>query len=317
MARRMTVSEYNNHVRRLQREQKRAIDNHNRQVRSHNQKVQRAEKKSVDDYNRKVNAHNQKVQREQKKAVDNYNREIRAYNQRVKSNRQRLKNEINKMNRSTTSTTKYTVYQSSVINLNSHYESLDQRAEHGGLNEKYNHFVDLSEKEAANSVEVLNALVDTDENQLVVDLEKSAITDHLLKISLDLDNRWKGAIFSLSPRNPDAARHFCTSAREVITQILEIQAPDSQVISLLPDCTLTDRGKPTRRSKIKYLLTKKELFDSDFVNFVEEDMSNIVELFRVFNDGTHGSSGTFSLSQLSSIKNRVEDGIIFLSEIAS
>lgn len=312
----MTVSEYNNYIRRLQREQKRAIDNHNRQVRNHNQKVQRAEKKAVDDYNRKVNTHNQKVQREQKKAVDNYNREIRAYNQRVKSNRQRLKNELSKMNRSTT-TTKYTVYQSSVINLNSHYESLDQRAEDGGLNEKYNHLVDLSEKEAANSVEVLNSLVDSDESQLTNDLEKSAITDQLRNISMDLDNRWRGAIFSLNPRNPDAARHFCTSAREVITQILEIQAPDSHVVSLLPDCALTERGKPTRRSKIKYLLTKKDLFDNDFENFVEEDMSNIVELFRVFNDGTHGTSGTFSLVQLTSIKKRVEDGIIFLSEIAS
>ncbi len=291
MARRMTVSQYNNYVRKVQREQKKAIDDYNRQARNHNQKV--------------------------KRSIDNYNREVRAYNQRVKSNRQRLKNELNKMNRSSTTTTKYTVYQSSVVSLNSHYESLDQRSEYGGLNERYNHFVDLSEKEAANSLEVLNALVDSDENQLVVDLGKSAITDHLKRISLDLDNRWRGAIFSLNPGNPDAARHFCTSSREVITQILEIQAPDAQVVSLLSDCTFTERGTPTRRSKIKYLLTKKNLNDSDFENFVEEDMSNIVELFRVFNDGTHGKSGTFSLAQLSSIKKRVEDGIIFLSELAS
>jgi hypothetical protein len=315
MARSMTVSEYNNYVRKLQREQKKAVDDYNCQVRNHNHKVQREQKKAVDDYNRQARNHNQKVQREEKKVIDNYNREVRVHNQRVKANRQRLKNELSKMSRSTT--IRYNVYESSVVTLNSNYESLDQRAEYGGLNERYNHFIDLSEKETANSVEVLNSLVDSDENQLVVDLENSAITNQLKNISLDLDNRWKGAIYSLSPRNPDAARHFCTSAREVITQILEIQAPDSQVISLLPDSVLTERGKPTRRSKIKYLLTKKDLFDNDFENFVEEDMSNIVELFRVFNDGTHGTSGTFSLSQLSSIKKRVEDGIIFLSEIAS
>ncbi len=287
----MTIAQYNNYVRKLQREQKKAVDDYNRQVRNHNQKV--------------------------KRSVDNYNREVKAYNQRVKSNRQRLKNELNKMSRQSLRTSNYTVYQRSVVSLNTHYESLDHRSEFGGLNERYNHFVDLSEKETANSVEVLNALVDSDQNQIAVELQNSIITNQLNRISLDLDNRWRGAIFSLSPNNPDAARHFCTSAREVITQILEIKAPDPHVISLLPDCALTDNGKPTRRSKIKYLLTKKNLLDNDFENFVEEDMSNIIELFRMFNDGTHGSSGTFSLVQLSSIKKRVEDGIIFLSELAS
>ena len=291
MVKRMTVSQYNNYVRKIQREQKKAVDDYNRQVRNHNQKV--------------------------KKSIDNYNREVSAYNQRVKSNRQRLKNELNKMNRSSTTTVRYTVYQSSVVSLNTYYKSLDERSEYGGLNERFNHFVDLSEKEAVNSVEVLNALVDSDQNQLVVGLCSSAITNQLNRISLDLDNRWRGAIFSLSPNNPDAARHFCTSAREVITQILEIKAPDSHVVSLLPNCDLTESGKPTRRSKIKYLLNKKNLSDNDFENFVDEDMSNIIELFRVFNDGTHGSSGTFSMVQLSTIKKRVEDGIIFLSELAS
>lgn len=39
-------------------------------------------------------------------------------------------------------------------------------------------------------------------------------------------DRWKGALFSLSPTNPDAAQHFCTSAREVLTSMLDIAAPD-------------------------------------------------------------------------------------------
>lgn len=315
MARRMTVAQYNNYVRKLQREQKKAVEDYNRQVRNYNQKVEREQKKVVDDYNRKAKAHNQKVQREEKRAIDNYNREVRSYNQRVKSNRQRLINEINKLNRTTN--TKYNVYQSSVIDLNACYETLNRKSEYGTLNEKYNYLVDLSEKETANSAEVLNNLVDSDERQLELNIQNSTITDQLSKISSDLDARWRGALYSLSPRNPDAARHFCTSAREVITEILEIQAPDIRVISLLPNCELTERGKPTRRAKIKYLLTQKDLMDDDFENFVNEDMSNIIKLFRVFNDGTHGSSGKFSLTQLGSIKKRVEDGIIFLSEIAS
>ncbi|WP_036385311.1 hypothetical protein [Muricauda sp. MAR_2010_75] len=290
MPKRMTVSQYNNYVRKLQREQKKAIDNYNRQVK---------------DYNKKV-----------KKSVDDYNREVNAYNQRVKSNRRRLQTELNKLSRIST-TSRYTVYQSSVVTLNTYYEYLDQKSGHGNLSERYNRYVDLSEREAANSAEVFNALVDSEQYDLDSGLNTSTITSELNRISLDLHSRWQGAIFSLNPRNPDAARHFCTSAREIITQILEIKAPDSHVISLLPDCDLTDNGKPTRRSKIRFLLSQKNLLDNDFENFVEEDMSNIIELFRLFNDGTHGSSGTFSLTQLSKIKKRVEDGIIFLSEIAN
>ena len=35
--------------------------------------------------------------------------------------------------------------------------------------------------------------------------------------------------------------------------------------------------------------------------FVEADMKNVVDLFQVFNKGTHGSAGTFTRSQLQAI----------------
>ena len=50
-------------------------------------------------------------------------------------------------------------------------------------------------------------------------------------------------------------------------------------------------------------------------DFVEQDMENIVQLFEVFNTGTHGSAGTFDMPQLLAIRKRVEDGIMFLTEI--
>jgi hypothetical protein len=48
---------------------------------------------------------------------------------------------------------------------------------------------------------------------------------------------------------------------------------------------------------------------------VDEDVKNVLSLFRVFNDGTHGSSGKFGITKLLSIKNRVEDGIAYLFSI--
>jgi hypothetical protein len=103
--------------------------------------------------------------------------------------------------------------------------------------------------------------------------------------------------------------------REIITQILEVKAPDSEVFALLPKCDTTDRGNPTRRSKIRFFLHRQGMTEDRLEEFVENDMENIVQLFCVFNDGTHGSAGTFDFSQLNAIKKRVEDGIMFLTEI--
>ncbi len=134
-------------------------------------------------------------------------------------------------------------------------------------------------------------------------------------VSTDLDDRWNGAVFSLNPQNPDAARHFCTSAREILTQILQLKAPDADVIALLPDCDRTPDGSPTRRSKIRYFLARRDMAAENLEQFVEDDIENIVQLFNVFNKGTHGAAGTFDLSQLDAVKKRVENGIMFLTEI--
>jgi hypothetical protein len=222
---------------------------------------------------------------------------------------------LNKLSRP--SSTKYTVYYKSAITLSNTYNLLDQRSETGNIDERYNQYLDLSEQETANSVEVMNSLGSASNSSDLLSLEDSTISKELEMISSDLDNRWKGALYSLNPKNPDASRHFCSSSREIIAQILELKAPDNDVIRLIPDCSLNKEQRPTRRAKIKYLLLKKGLADSDFETFVEEDMQNVIDLFQVFNDGTHGSAGKFSLSQLASIKKRVEGSIVFLSQLAS
>lgn len=52
------------------------------------------------------------------------------------------------------------------------------------------------------------------------------------------------------------------------------------------------------------------------MDFVDEDVKNVLSLFRVFNDGTHGSSGRFGIDKLMAIKTRVENGISYLSSIS-
>jgi hypothetical protein len=278
-------------------------------------------KQAVDRYNREVRKHNQNVKQQAQKinqAIGQYNREVRAYNSRVRSNRQRVQSELAKLNRQSYQP-RLSALHISANTLFTTYGSLEQRAETQLLSAEYNQALDFSEQETANSLQVMNSLLDSENEPSESssdDLRGTGLTDELSSISGDLDARWRGAVFSLHPDNPDAARHFCTSAREVITQILEIKAPDDEVFRWFPDCQRTDRGNATRKAKIKFILSLKGFNDKTFQDFVEQDVADIIELFRVFNDGTHGSAGKFGLQQLAAIKRRVEDGIRFLTGLA-
>ena len=285
------------------------------QIRNKLRQAQQKRQQAINKYNQAVRRYNQGV----KNAVNKYNEAARAHNARVRANRQRIKNELARLSRqsTTTTTTRYVVYRTSVETLHESYTRLENYADSQQLDPRYNRVLDLSERETANSLEVTNRILG-DENAgdtPAEELENAELLDGLRKISPDLDDRWSGAVFALNPRNPDAARHFCTSAREIITQILEIEAPDADVFALLPTCEKTDRGNPTRRSKIRCFLHRQGITEDPLEEFVENDMENIVQLFRIFNDATHGSAGTFDFPQLNAIKKRVEDGIMFLTEI--
>ena len=141
--------------------------------------------------------------------------------------------------------------------------------------------------------------------------------NRLADLSKDLDDRWKGALFSLNPANPDAARHFCTSAREIFTEIFDSKAKDADVFATFPTCEKTDRGNATRRVKIRYFLHKKGFRDNDVEDFIEKDMQNILDLFHILSTGTHGEAGKYTFEKLFAIKKRVEDGLIFLCDIAA
>lgn len=285
------------------------------QIRSKLRQAQQKQKQAINKYNQEVRRHNQNV----KNAVNKYNQAVRTYNAQVRANRQHIKNELSRLSRQpiTITTTRFTVYRTSVNTLYESYVRLENYADSEQFDPNYNRFLELSERETANSLEVTNHIFGDEnaEDAFADELEDGELLDGLRSVKPDLDDRWKGAVFALNPRNPDAARHFCTSAREIITQILELNAPDEDVFRLLPGCEITDRGNPTRRSKIRYFLHRQGMTEDTLEDFVENDMENIIQLFRIFNDGTHGSAGAFDLLQLNTIKKRVEGGIKFLMEI--
>lgn len=286
------------------------------QLKSKLRQIENKQRQAVNQYNQAVRKHNQNV----RKAINDYNNEVRRYNARVKANHQKVINELNRLT-SRPTTIRYQVLHTSTLALNTSYQNLDAR-EHEFENFAFgNEFLDLSEKENANSLVVSNVLEGEDDGQYTSvneeELASTSITDELSQISLELDNRWKGALFSLSPKNPDASRHFCTSSREIFIQILDNYAPDAVVLTRFPNCDKTENGQPTRRWKIKHILVNAGLISEEAVDFVDEDIRNILQLFRVFNDGTHGSSDRYEFAKLVAIKERVESGISYLSAICT
>ncbi|MYC64846.1 MAG: hypothetical protein F4X12_00770 [Acidobacteriia bacterium] len=296
MARRVSFSQLRSKLRQAQAKQKQAIDRYNREARAHNQKV----KSAVAKYNQ---------------AVNQYNSQVRTHNSRVRANRNRLRHEIEKLVRASSKPV-YTTLRTSAENVHRTYVQLESDAETSQYDSRFNKVLDLSEREAANNASVMNAMLGNPESVDGHESIQSTALDPILQlIGTDLSERWHGALFSLNPRNPDAARHFCTSARELLSSILDSRAPDLLVLAEMPACEKMPNGSPTRRSKIRFFLQRSNMAERALEDFVEEDMKNVLQLFREFNDGTHGSAGRFSLDQLLAIKRRVEHAIEFLWSI--
>ncbi len=293
MPRRISPSQLKNQLRQIENKQRQAIQKYNQEVRRYNQKVNNA--------------------------INEYNREVKAHNARVLHNRQRIKNALVRLQGTSVTRTTHVVFRTSTYSLNEAYGRLEQQNQYSEDDPRHFLTVELPQQENANSLAAANALLtgEIGDEEDGSDLQITSITNELNSISPDLHSRWHGALFSLSPRNPDAARHFCTSAREIFTQILHTCAPDNSVFAVTPNCAKDDKGMPTRRSRVQFLLHEKGILTDALEDFVEKDIDNVIDLFGVFNEGTHGAAGAFDLPRLLSLKRRVEDAIIFVTNIAS
>ena len=301
MVRKMTPAQYNAWVRQENARRKRAVDAHNAEVRrvnAHNQRV-------AADYNRRATAHNNQV-------VAEYNRRTRAHNARLQREIARLE---------ATTSVRHITYQQSVTTLRQSFGQLEVAADARSWNGAED-LLDLSESETANSVAALNALLadptsDPAKTEHVADLRATVITDELSGFGDDLDARWRGALFALHPDNPDASRHFCTSARELLSSLLEAVAPDEDILAVDPNCDRTPQGSVSRRARVRHCLTRRGGYDPTLEAFIEADLDNVLSLFSEFNSGTHGVAGRFDLTGLTAIKMRVEGAIQFVSHIAA
>jgi hypothetical protein len=286
MARRMTPAQAQAALRRAQSEQRRAISKYNSAVRQHNSKVQRA--------------------------VNEYNREVRRYNARQRSDAQRRNREIERLRRQPAVT--YTVTQRSTVRLDQAYRLVEADFDAGALPADMAYLVDLAESEVANSARVANG-EDGGAQDAAPD-GADDVAEGLAELSDDLHRRWIGAIFALKPENPEAARHFCTSARETLLALIELRAADDAVLAADPACPLHN-GRPARKSKLQYLLAQYGTHTASLGDFVDSDVDDVITLVREVNGGTHGSSGRYDLAALNAIRRRVEGALRFLTTLVA
>lgn len=267
--------------------------------------IWQAQRKAERQLKNELNQASRKIERD-------INREIHNYNSKMQHNRQIVLRELKKLQTHSTMTIRSS-YTISLDAMQKHYVTIGNVYQNESLTPQQEYILNLIEQEQANGLITANIVENNDfpaEN--TDDIEIGAKLQH---VSDDLNNRWKGAVFAINPQNPDAARHFCTSAREIFTEFIELKAPDEAVFQYNPNCQKTNQGNATRREKIKYMMRNSNM-DESVISFAEADITNILELFHVLSDGTHGPAGRYSYQNLLQVKKRVEQGIYFLCEIS-
>lgn len=141
---RMTPSQFRSRMQQIQNQQRQAVAKHNQAIR---------------DYNRKVN-----------QAVDHYNRVARSHSARVRADRQRLSQALTRLQSRTQTVTRYVTFRASVETLHQSYVALDRSSEERETTELEDRLLDLSERENANSLEVMDALLTEPMTFLVTDV---------------------------------------------------------------------------------------------------------------------------------------------------
>lgn len=114
-----------------------------------------------------------------------------------------------------------------------------------------------------------------------------------------------GAKKSLCSRNPDKVRHAITSLRELVTQILHTRAPNKEVSKIYTHPKFYSKGNPTRRARITYILESKGS-GLNLQGCIERDVSALLELFDLFQQGTHRVVPLLNDQELEFVVRRTE-----------
>jgi hypothetical protein len=95
-----------------------------------------------------------------------------------------------------------------------------------------------------------------------------------------------GAEQAIISTNEDKIRHSCISLRELLTNILHTLAPDKEIKKAYSDPSFYHDNKPTRKTRIKYILSKRYSNDK-LADFIEKDIDAVIALLNLLHSGAH------------------------------
>jgi hypothetical protein len=141
----------------------------------------------------------------------------------------------------------------------------------------------------------------------------SSIDKYLPKVHGKLLDNWNGAIQAYDSNNSDRKRHFMCSIRELFTHLLQILAPEDDIIKWICDPSYFHEGKPTRKARIEYIC--RNIKGKRFVEFKKNEIKAVLTFINILQEGTHSLESEFTAADLVVIKSKAEASLKFLLEI--
>ena len=147
---------------------------------------------------------------------------------------------------------------------------------------------------------------------------RTAIEKNLAVINPKLLQLWHGAVKATESNNPERTRHALTSLRALFDHLLDVLAPKERVSKWITDpkdfMDKASSKEPTRRARLKFIYASIDT--PEFGAFLKADITSVLSLYAVFNDGTHGLDSAYSDAQLYMIFRRFEGAICGLVEMS-
>jgi hypothetical protein len=124
---------------------------------------------------------------------------------------------------------------------------------------------------------------------------------------------WQGAKRVLADaENPDRVRQFGGSIRELLTYLLHLGAPDTELRTWATNPQDYDKGKPTRRARLRFMARH---YQREFEEFVEADIKAVLGLFEKLQQLVHERQTGFTPDEVRLIEMRAVRTIRFVLEL--
>jgi hypothetical protein len=134
----------------------------------------------------------------------------------------------------------------------------------------------------------------------------------LVEVGRDLLKPYRGALAVLKRREPDYARHFTISVRELLTHVMHRLAPDSEVRKWTSRAEDYHQGRPTRAARLRFILRHQT--GDEFAQWVQQDVDMAIQLMDYLHGGTHKMGDDIPVGRLRWVQRRAEAVLMILIE---